>query len=62
MSGPSLTTVNDDMPEQGFNYVEGANVTFLDLILPAEPLPAWPDLVAGILVWENTHLPRAGAA
>jgi len=40
MSGPSLTTVNDDMPEQGFNYVEGANVTFLDLILPAEPLPA----------------------
>lgn len=52
--------LNNDMPERGFNYVEGADVSFLDLIVPAEPVPAWPE-VAHILVRETSHLPRTGA-
>jgi len=38
------------MPKLGFNNIESADVTFLDLILPAEPLPSRPTKVVAILV------------
>jgi len=52
---------NDNMPQCGFNDVECAGVSFLDIIIPAESLPARPE-VARMLVWENMNLPRSGAA
>ena len=52
---------NDNMPQRGFNDVECAGVSFLDIIILAESLPARPE-VARMLVWENMNLPRSGAA
>ena len=52
---------NDNMPQCGFNDVECAGVSFLDIIIPAESLPARPE-VGRMLVWENMNLPRSGAA
>ena len=52
-----------NMPQGGFNNVDGADVANLDLVLLAEPLPIQtPNIVAAILVGDSTHLPRSGAA
>jgi len=45
-----LTACDNNMPKLGFNNIESADVTFLDLILPAEPLPSRPTKVVAILV------------
>jgi hypothetical protein len=50
------------MPQLGFNNIKGADVTFLDPILMAEPLPAQSTKVVAVVVRHNTRLPRRGAA
>jgi hypothetical protein len=51
------------MPQGGFNNVDGADISNLDLVLLTEPLPIQTtNIVAGILVGNNKHLPRPGAA
>ena len=45
-----LTACDNNMPKLGFDNIESADVTFLDLILPAEPLPSRPTKVVAILV------------
>ena len=60
---PSLLMRDVNMPQGGFNNVDGADVANLDLVLLAEPLPIQtPNIVAAILVGDSTHLPRPGAA
>lgn len=54
---------DNDMPQGGFNNVDGADISNLDLVLLTEPLPIQTtNIVAGILVGNNKHLPRPGAA
>ena len=53
-----LTPWDVNMPQQGFDDVERAYISFLQLIILAEPLPAWPKLMAAIIVWGTTNLPR----
>jgi len=38
------------MPKLGFDNIESADVTFLDPILPAEPLPSRPTKVVAIFI------------
>jgi len=46
------------MPQCGFNDIEGADVTFHEIILLAERCPTLLKHVALILAWKTTHLPR----
>ena len=46
------------MPQCGFNDIEGADVTFHEIILLAERCPTLHKHVALILAWKTTHLPR----
>jgi hypothetical protein len=45
-----LAVCDNNMPQLGFNNVESADVTFLDPVLAAEPLPSSPTKVVAILV------------
>ena len=45
-----LTACDNNMPKLGFDNIESADVTFLDPVLPAEPLPSRPTKVVAILV------------
>jgi hypothetical protein len=45
------------MPQCGFNNIEGADVTFLETVRPAEHHPAPQNNKAVILAWETIHLP-----
>jgi hypothetical protein len=44
------------MPQLGFNDIEGADVTNLHFVLPAELFPSLPNNVTTIL--STTNLPR----
>jgi len=49
------------MPNCGFDNIEGADVTFLETVLLAEPPPAlYKQVAATILDRDTTHLPRYG--
>jgi hypothetical protein len=48
---------DNDMPQCGFNNVEGADVAFLETVLPAKLLPTPHDNEAVVLAWETTNLP-----
>lgn len=52
-----LTTRDSDMPQCGFDDVEGAQVAWLQPVLLAEALPALSKNVAGIVGCGTTHLP-----
>ena len=55
----SLPGIDDDMPHGGFNEVDGADITHLDPVLPAELRPAQPwNMVASTLIRGDTRLPR----
>jgi hypothetical protein len=45
------------MPQCGFHDIEGADVTFLETICPAEHHPALHKNEAVILAWDTIHLP-----
>ena len=53
-----LTACHDNMPHCGFDDIEGADVTFLDIVLLAECPPAMHKKVAVFVAWDTTHLPR----
>jgi hypothetical protein len=50
------------MPQLLLEDSDGADVPYLDPIIPAEPPPAGHHTVAAILVWVKNHLPIAAAA
>ena len=52
-----LTARDDNMPHCSFDYIEGADVTFLETVRPAEHHPAPQNNKAVILAWETIHLP-----
>ena len=56
-----LTAHDINMPQSGFDDIEGADITLLESVILAEPLPTQPNPVAAMLVRVTTHLPRPGA-
>jgi hypothetical protein len=46
------------MPHCGFDDIEGADVTFLDIVLLAKSPPAMHEKKAAVVAWDTTHLPR----
>jgi len=46
------------MPQLGFDDIEGADVTNLHFVLPAEPFPSPLNNVTTNLLPETTNLPR----
>ena len=53
-----LTARDDNMPHCSFDYIEGAGVTFLDIVLLTEPPPTMHKKVALFVAWDTTHPPR----
>jgi len=55
----SLRGIDDDMPQGGFRYLDGADITHLDPVLPAELRPSQPwNMVAATLIRGDTRLSR----
>lgn len=52
-----LTICYDDMPQLGFNDIEGTYVSFLQLTVLAESLPSLPKKVTNFVVSKTAHLP-----
>ena len=50
------------MPHCGLDDIEGADVSYLEAVLLAEPPPTSPKHVAPLLRWESKHLPGFGTA
>ena len=46
-----LTTGDIDMPRRAFDDIKGADVTFLEIILQAEPPPTLCKQIPSILAW-----------
>jgi hypothetical protein len=55
----SLAMCDIDMPQRGFDDIEGADVTYLHIVLPAELFPSRPNNTTTILLPAlTTNLPR----
>jgi len=55
----SLRGIDDDMPQGGFRDLDGADITHLDPVLPAELRPSQPwNMVAATLIRGDTRLSR----
>jgi len=57
-----LTPCDNNVPHCGLDDIEGADVSYLEAVLLAEPHPTIPKLVAPLLRWESKHLPGFGTA
>jgi hypothetical protein len=52
---------DDDMPQLGFDDIEGADITNLQFVLPAELLPSQLNSIITILLPVTTNPPRITA-